>query len=253
MPENIILKKVIDKFTELENWDKKQTILIVLAHPDDPEYFCGGTIAKLTNAGHKVFYCIVTCGDKGTKDRSISTKELCKNRQFEQQAAARVLGVKDVSFLGYPDGYLVPDIKLRHDITRVIRQIKPDILLTCDPKTLFIGSDRINHPDHRAAGQATIDAVFPAAQDHLYFPDLLENENLEPHRVKELWITGTLQPNLILDVTPHWETKINAIKEHKSQIEDVRAMMIKMRGRLADGASLDKPRYEEKFIRMILS
>ena len=252
MAQNVVEQKALNEFSKFDDWDKNLTVLVVLAHPDDPEYFCGGTIAKWTTSGNKVFYCLITCGEKGTKDRLISTKELCKMRQFEQRSAAQVLGVEDVSFLGYPDGYLVPDINLRHDITRVIRQVKPSILITCDPNTLFISGNRINHPDHRAVGQATIDAVFPAARDHLYFTDLLEDENLEPHIVRELWVTGTLNPNLIVDVTPYWETKIDAIKEHKTQIEDVEAMISKMRGRLADGADLDNPRYEEKFIRIVM-
>ena len=226
-------------------WEKPRRILVVLAHPDDPEFFCGATVASWAAAGHEVVYGLLTCGDKGTKERAISSVQLCGIRQQEQRAAAAVLGVKEVHFLGFPDGYLVADLQLRFEITRLIRQVQPDILLTCDPKTLYIGENRLNHPDHRAAGQAALDAVFPAARDHLYFPELLSQENLEPHVVREIWISGTLEPNVILDVTSFWETKIRALQKHKSQIGDPQAFVERMRLRLAPGATMQNPRYEE--------
>ena len=136
-----------------KHWNIPQQILIVLAHPDDPEFFCGASIAKWTKAGHNVDYCLLTCGDKGTKDRSLESKELCCIRQKEQRAAGSILGVANITFLNYEDGYLIPSLELRRDITRVLRKVRPDILVTCDPRTLFFGSNRINHPDHRAAGQ----------------------------------------------------------------------------------------------------
>jgi LmbE family N-acetylglucosaminyl deacetylase len=134
-----------------DNWDSSQKILVILAHPDDPEFFCGGTIARWNQAGHRVSYCLLTCGDKGTKDRTISTDALCQMRQQEQRAAADILGVTEVRFLDHPDGYLVPDLNLRKEITRVIRQEQPDILVTCDPTNLYVRDTYLNHPDHRAA------------------------------------------------------------------------------------------------------
>jgi len=235
-----------------EAWDKPQRILVILAHPDDPEFFCGATIARWTSAGHQVAYCLITCGDKGTKDRYVTSEELCDKRQIEQMAAAEVLGVKQVRFMGYPDGYLVPDLNLRRDITRVIRQEKPDILVTCDPTTLFIDENRLNHPDHRAAGQATLDAVFPAARDHLYFVELLNEEKLEPHIVKEVWVSLTQHPNIVLDVTPFWETKILALQKHTSQIGEPEIFINRMHSRLTEGSTREKPRYEEKFLRVVL-
>jgi len=233
-------------------WATPQAVLVILAHPDDPEFFCGATIARWTAAGHRVVYCLLTCGDKGTKDLALSGDRLCCIRQDEQRAAAARLGVTDVRFLGYPDGYLVPDLKLRRDITRVIRQVRPDVLVTCDPTTLFYSDTRINHPDHRAAGQAVLDAVFPAAQDHLYFIELLRDENLEPHHVREVWISGTLAPNVTLDVSDSWETKIYALYEHKSQISDPEALAQRMRERRASDSTPDAPRYEEKYRRIVL-
>ena len=233
-------------------WEHPQKILVILAHPDDPEFFCGGAIARWVKAGHEVVYCLLTCGDKGTKDISLRSDELCSIRQKEQRSAAKVLGVQDVRFLNYPDGYLVPDISLRRDITRVIRIIKPDILVTCDPQTLFTTNAGLNHPDHRAAGQATLDAVFPSARDHLTFIELWKDENLEPHVVREVWVCGTLQPDIILDVTELWETKISALYEHKSQIGDPEKLAERMRNRRTADSNPEKPRYEEKFRRLIL-
>ena len=230
-----------------DRWEIPQRILIVLAHPDDPEFFCGASVARWTKAGHHVEYCLLTCGDKGTKDRSIATRELCSLRQEEQRAAAAVLGVNNIHFLNYEDGYLVPSLDLRRDITRVIRKSRPDILVTCDPRTLFAGNNRLNHPDHRAAGQATLDAVFPAARDHLNFIELWRDESLEPHIVREVWVCGTLEPNFTLDVTGTWETKIRALFEHKSQIGDPNLLAERMRKRRAADSTIESPRYEENF------
>lgn len=231
----------------LDAWDQVQKILVILAHPDDPEFFCGATIHKWASAGHQVIYWLLTCGDKGTADRSLSSEQLCNIRQAEQRAAAAVLGVHEVNFLGYPDGYLVPDLTLRKEITRILRKVRPDILITCDPTTLFVGDSRLNHPDHRAAGQAVLDAVYPPARDFLYFPELIQEENLEPHAVREVWVSGTQQPNVNLDVSEYWETKIRAILEHKSQIGEPGALIERMRNRRAPGSTSDLPRYEESF------
>jgi LmbE family N-acetylglucosaminyl deacetylase len=234
-------------------WDSPQRILVILAHPDDPEFFCGATITRWVRAGHHVIYCLLTCGDKGTKDLALGSNELCCIRQNEQRAAATVLGVEEVKFLNHPDGYLVPDINLRRDITRVIRIIRPDILVTCDPQTLFTSNAGLNHPDHRAAGQATLDAVFPSARDHLSFFELWKDEKLEPHVVREVWVCGTLQPDIILDVTETWEIKIRALFEHKSQIGDPEKLAERMRNRRITDSTPENPRYEEKFRRLILA
>jgi len=236
----------------MDDWENPQKILIVLAHPDDPEFFCGASIARWTQAGHIVEYCLLTCGDKGTKDRTINSTDLCGIRQNEQRAAAAVIGVQTVRFLSYEDGYLIPSLALRKDITRVIRQMQPDILVTCDPTTLYVGGTRLNHPDHRAAGQAAIDAVFPAARDHLNFVELWRDESLEPHVVREVWVCGTQQPNITLDVTDTWEIKIRALFEHKSQIGDPDQLAGRMRNRRTPESSQENPRYEESFRRLIL-
>jgi LmbE family N-acetylglucosaminyl deacetylase len=235
-----------------DNWGTPQRILVILAHPDDPEFFCGGTVARWTLAGHRVSYCLLTCGEKGTKDRSLTTETLCSLRQEEQRAAAAIIGVHDVRFLDHPDGYLVPDLNLRKEITRVIRQEQPDVLVTCDPTNLYVRETYLNHPDHRAAGLATLDAVFPAARDHLIFIELWRDEQLEPHIVREVWISLTQDPNVAVDVTEHWDLKMRALSEHRSQTGDRARLEERMRSKHTPESSLENPRYEEYFKRLVL-
>lgn len=236
-----------------DDWLSPQRILVVLAHPDDPEFFCGATLARWTDAGHQVVYWLLTCGDKGAPDPKIDPQELCHIRHTEQRAAAAVLGVSQVNFLDYPDGHLVPDIGLRRAITRIIRLERPDVLVTCDPNTQYVGDRRINHPDHRAAGQAALDAVYPAAGNPLYFPELLNEEGLEPHSVREVWVSGTQEPNTTLDVTDRWERKLLALYEHKSQIGEMQAFTERMRARHTPDSTPERPRYEEHFRRIVFS
>jgi len=234
-----------------DEWEQPQRILVVLAHPDDPEFFCGATLAKWSAAGHRISVCLLTCGDKGTKDPDLTPDTLCRLRQIEQKAACAVWGAEKVSFLSYPDGYLIPDLALRRDIVRVIRQEKPDILVTSDPTNLYIGEGYINHPDHRAAGQATLDAVFPAAGSRLFFEELLCEEGIEPHSPREVWVTLTGQPTITLDVTAYWEVKIRALHEHHTQIGDPTRLDERMRKRHTPDSTLEAPVYEEKFRRIV--
>ncbi len=230
-----------------DSWDTLQKILVILAHPDDPEFFCGATLARWARAGHEIHYLLLTCGDKGG-DLNVTPADLCTSRQIEQENAARVIGVRSVQFLDREDGYLVPDLALRRDIVRAIRSVRPDILVTCDPTNLFpSGSYGLNHPDHRAAGQAVLDAVFPAAGNAHFFPELLQDEGLQPHTPREVWISLTSQPNVVLDVTDTWEIKIQALKEHKSQIGDPAEFEKRMRSRHTEDSHDEAPRYEEKF------
>ncbi len=235
-----------------DHWKSPQRILVILAHPDDPEFFCGGTIARWVNAGHQVSYCLLTCGDKGTNNRELTPDALCSLRQDEQMAAAAVLGVHQVRFLNFPDGYLVPDLELRKEITRVIRQEQPNVLVTCDPTNLYVRDTYLNHPDHRAAGQATLDAVFPAARDHLNFVDLWRDENLEPHIVREVWISLPQEANISLDVTEYWELKLHALLEHQSQIGDPAMLKERLRSRHTLDSSPENPRFEEHFKMLVL-
>lgn len=236
--------------SEIEKWEKKQTILVVLAHPDDPEFFCGATIARWTEMGHSIHYCLLTRGDKGSNNREETGEQIAKKREVEEAEAAKVLGVDSIQFFHYPDGYLVPDLAIRKEVVRVIRQVRPDILVTCDPTTLFHNDRGINHPDHRAAGQIVIDATFPAAGNSFYFPELLK-EGLEPHSVKEVWLSVTNQANVVIDVSKTWKKKIEALHCHKSQIGDSGLFDERMLTRRTPDSSVENPRFEEKFKRII--
>jgi LmbE family N-acetylglucosaminyl deacetylase len=235
-----------------EEWTSPKKILVILAHPDDPEFFCGATIARWTDTGHSVSYWLLTCGDKGASDPDTNPGQLCGDRRSEQLAAATVLGVHEVSFMEFPDGYLVPDLQVRREVTRIIRMVRPDVLVACDPKTLYVGDNRINHPDHRAAGQVVLDAVFPAAGNPLYFPELLRDEGLQPHTPSEVWISLTLEPNVHHDVTDLWERKIRAIQQHVSQVGDPAKLAERMRSRFTADSNAENPRYEEVFRRIHL-
>ena len=234
-----------------DDWPKAQNILVILAHPDDPEFFCGGTLARWARAGHRIDYVLLTCGEKGRNayNQQIPGEELCALRQQEEQAAAAVIGAQAVRFLDNEDGTLVPDLKLRLEVVRIIRKMKPDILVTCDPQNLF-ASYGLNHPDHRAAGQIVLDAVFPAAGNDLFFPFLLQ-EGLEPHMPREVWVSLTEQPNVVLDVTDTWQIKLQALKEHKSQIGDPLEFEKRMRKRHSADSTDENPRFEEKFRRIL--
>lgn len=230
-------------------WDSPQNILVVLAHPDDPEFFCGATLARWARAGHQINYFLLTCGDKGYNDYTtvddINPDDLCAARHDEQEDAAKAIGAQAVHWLEHEDGYLVPDIDLRRQVVRIIRQMKPDILVTCDPQNLF-ASYGINHPDHRAAGQVTLDAVFPAAGNAAYFPELLD-EGLQPHQPKEVWCSLASQPNVVIDVTDTWNVKLKAILQHKTQVGDPDKFLERMKTRHTEDSTEENPRYEEKF------
>jgi LmbE family N-acetylglucosaminyl deacetylase len=149
----------------------------------------------------------------------MTNEELIATREREQRAAADILGVHDVVFMRQPDGMLVADLALRKAIVRVVRTIKPDVVITQDPTTWYVGREYINHPDHRAAGQATLEAIFPAARNHRYFPELLE-EGLEPHRVNEVYVANPREPDTWIDITAYMDVKIAALRAHVSQMGD---------------------------------
>ncbi len=230
-----------------DDWETPQKILVILAHPDDPEFFCGATLARWARAGHEIHYFLLTCGDKGYEDPNASSNQICTIRHVEQNAAAAIIGVKSVQFLDLEDGYLMPSIELRREVVRAIRQTRPDILVTCDPTHLFAGDNYINHPDHRYAGQVVLDAVFPAANNPFFFPELIRDENLQPHQPNEVWVSLTGNPNVILDVTDSWEIKIRALREHKSQIGDPMEFEKRMRARKSEKSTEENEYYEEKF------
>jgi LmbE family N-acetylglucosaminyl deacetylase len=201
--------------------DGIERALVVVAHPDDCDFGCAATTARWTGLGVDVSYCIVTNGDAGGYDRSIARNRMAEIRQQEQRAAASEVGVHDVTFLGYPDGKLAPSIDLRRDIARVIRQRRPQRVLSQSPLRNF-GRIFASHPDHLAAGEATLDAVYPDARNPFAHMELLEQEGLEPHTVREVWIMGggSSTPDEVVDVTDTADQKLAALRHHRSQYED---------------------------------
>jgi len=190
-------------------------ILVVMAHPDDCDFGAGGTIALWTKKGIEVSYCIVTNGDQGGEASEFSLEDMAKVRQREQREAGKVLGVSQVTYLNYRDGSLVPTLELRKEIVREIRRAKPDRMVVQSPERNW---ERIfaSHPDHLAAGEAAIQAVYPDARNPYAFTDLIES-GFEPWRVRELWITGSPIPNHFVDITETFSKKVDALKAHVSQ------------------------------------
>jgi LmbE family N-acetylglucosaminyl deacetylase len=194
-------------------------ILLIMAHPDDVDFAAAGTVAVWTDAGIEVTYCIVTNGDAGGSDRSVSRPDMARLRQAEQTAAAKQVGVQDLTFLGYPDGRVEATLELRRDLARVIRTIRPGRVVCPTPERnyLRIGG---SHPDHRAVGSAALDAVYPDARNPFAFPELLDGEHLEPWTVPQVWIPGGPDANRYVDITATFARKIAALASHASQISD---------------------------------
>ena len=210
--------------------NESERVLVVLAHPDDPEFFCGATLAKWAREGKEIRYLLLTCGDKGSDSPDVTPEMLCADRQEEQNNAARVIGAKSVTFLDYHDGELFNTLDVRRAIVRKIRAFKPHVVVTNDPLT-YIRDNGINHSDHRMAGAAALDAIFPAAGNRMYFPELLK-EGLEPYAPKHVWLTTSMQPTTWVPVNDTIDIKIAAICEHKSQVKKPEEMDKRMRDRL---------------------
>jgi LmbE family N-acetylglucosaminyl deacetylase len=200
----------------MEEQATPERALVVAAHPDDVEFTCAGTLAKWARRGCRIALVLCTSGDAGTEEAGRSREEVARIREEEQRAAARVLGLEEVIFLRHPDGLLQPTLELRRELVREIRRFRPQVLVCGDPSVYFYGEDYINHPDHRAAAQAALEAVFPAAGMPLVFPEL----GLPPHRVQEVYIYGAAQPNLWIDIEETLALKIEALRCHRSQIGD---------------------------------
>ncbi len=190
-------------------------VLVVMAHPDDCDFGAGGTIAQWTARGIEVSYCIITNGDQGGEESGIPLEEMAKVRQKEQRDAGAALGVSEITYLNYRDGWLMPSIELRKEIVKAIRIAKPDRMVVQSPERNW---ERIyaSHPDHLAAGETAIQAVYPDARNPFAFTDLKE-AGLEPWRVREVWITGSPTPNHFVDITDTFSKKMDALHAHVSQ------------------------------------
>jgi LmbE family N-acetylglucosaminyl deacetylase len=198
--------------------DGVDRVLVVTAHPDDVDFGAAGTVAAFTDAGVRVAYCIVTDGDAGGSDPAVPRTEMAQTRREEQRKAAAEVGVEDVTFLGYPDGRLTASLDLRRDISRVIRQFRPQRVVTQSPERMW---ERIfaSHPDHLAAGEAAICAVYPDSRNPFAHPELLE-EGHEPHTVDEVWLMASADATIAVDTTRQFDRKVAALRSHRSQVGD---------------------------------
>lgn len=226
-------------------------MLVVSAHPDDVDFGAAGTVATFVDAGVDVAYCLVTDGEAGGNDRAVSRADMAALRRREQRAAAACVGVSDLTFLGHPDGRLQPTLELRRDISRVVRRFRPQRVIAPSPERMW---DRLfaSHPDHLAAGEAAVAAVYPDARNPFAHPELLD-EGLEPWAVSELWLMATPEPTVAVDVTAAFERKIEALRSHRSQMDpdaDVGGMVRPWVERIAADAGLPAGSLAEAFRRV---
>jgi LmbE family N-acetylglucosaminyl deacetylase len=213
-----------------------QRVLAIVAHPDDVDFSAAGTIAAWTDAGIDVVYCIVTDGDAGGYDESVPRPDMARLRRAEQTEAAKCVGVSDLRFLGYQDGQVEANLALRKDLARVIRQVRPDRVVTSSPERNYarIG---VSHPDHRAVGSAALDAVYPDARNPFAFPELLAEEGLEPWKVREVWLAAGLAAEHYVDVTATFSRKVAALRAHQSQTGHMEDLEDFLRGWLSRAAA----------------
>ncbi|MBI4058675.1 PIG-L family deacetylase [Candidatus Microgenomates bacterium] len=225
-------------------------VLGVAAHPDDLDFSASGTFAKWVKEGASCYYLICTDGCKGSDDPKMTEQKLIALRKAEQRTAAKILGIKEVFFLNHKDTQLVADLTLKKEIVRLIRKVKPDIVVTLDPTFVYsVERGFINHTDHRAAGLAALDAVFPLARDRLTFKEL-EKEALSPYKVSTLYLTNFDHPTEIIDISDTLELKLQALEAHTTQISKQALERVKKWNRI-----LGKKRgykYAEGFVKLTL-
>lgn len=200
----------------------EKVVMMIVAHPDDAEFSSAGTVAKWAAEGRLIYYLLATAGDKGSSDPRMTRQKLAKIRRQEQRSAAKILGVKEVFFLNEYDGELQNTPALREKIVRYLRRYRPDVVITLDPTTYIRRNlsgkyDYISHSDHRVIGEAALDAIYPSARDHLYFPHHKE-EGLSPHKVKEIYLAMSEKPNFWVDISSTLDLKIRALSQHYSQV-----------------------------------
>ncbi len=226
-------------------------VLVITAHPDDVDYGAGGTIAGWTAAGIEVAYCIVTDGDAGGSDASITRAEMGQLRREEQRKAAAVLGVSEVEFLGYPDGRVTASLELRRDLSRVIRRFRPTRVVTQSP-IRDLRSMYASHPDHTAAGEAAMCAVYPDARNEFAHPELLRDEGLAPHTVAETWVMAPMgDGDRHVDITESVDRKVAALLAHVSQtaqMDDLETLIRGWGARQAKAGGLPEGRFAESFV-----
>lgn len=201
------------------NFYTPERAMVIMAHPDDPEYSCAGTVARWANAGAQICYVMCTSGDVGIAELGMTREKAAKIREAEERDAADILGVKELVFLGEPDGMLQATMELRKKLVREIRRFKPEVVITGDPTVVWASDRYINHPDHRAAATAALDATFPAAGQPNLFEEL-EEEGLSAHKPRKVYVTTWGEPDIYVNITATIDQKVAALRAHKSQMKD---------------------------------
>jgi LmbE family N-acetylglucosaminyl deacetylase len=228
---------------------KQKTFLIFSPHPDDADFGCAGTAAVLTAKRHEVIYCVLTNGEKGTHKINQECAAMVAMRETEQRAGARAVGVSKVIFLGVVDGTLENTPETRRAVVRVIRKVKPHVVMSHDPANQRFDTFGRFHRDHRVGAEIVFDAIYPAAGSASYFPELSE-ENLLPHQIEEAWFFGTDRPNHAVDITAAFEKKIAALHAHQSQFENMADIEKRIRARARAAGRKKGWRYAEAFRRL---
>lgn len=228
------------------DWKDVQRALVIMAHPDDPDFICGGTVARMASQGIEVTYMILTNGDKGNHNPEITRNQLIAFRKIEQRAAAAVCGVQQVLFMGEEDGFLRPTREIRERVTREIRRIKPQLIICQDPDRYLVGEGYINHPDHRNAGLIALEAIFPAADNPMFYPEMAD-EGYTPHKVSQLYVHGPADSNVRVEITEVIDQKIEAILCHKTQISEPESAPTRWRERWGTKQADGSLRYYETF------
>lgn len=196
-----------------------ESALVIVAHPDDIEFSCAGTIARWAQDGARIVYILCTSGEVGIAENGMTKARAAEIREAEQRAAAEVLGVNEIVFLREPDGMLQPTLELRKKLVREIRRFRPEVVICGDPTIVWAGDDYINHPDHRAAATAALDAVFPAAGQPNLFEEL-EGEGIYAFKPRKVYVTGWNQSDLYVNISETIDKKITALRAHKSQMKE---------------------------------
>ena len=221
-------------------------ILVFSPHPDDLDFGCSGTVAKLTSEGREVVYCIITNGEKGIQKVNKGRKAMITMREKEQKAAAKVVGVNKVIFLRERDGELEHTRGLRKKIVKTIRQVKPDVVFSLDPANLSFDSFGRFHRDHRVTAEAVFDAMYPAASSSAFFPEL-EKTGVPPHQIRGAWFFSTANPNIFIDISKTIDKKMEALRQHAGQIKDMKGIEKWIRFRAKDTGKKRKMKYAESF------
>ncbi len=233
----------------MENKEAKK-YLVFSAHPDDLDFGCAATVAKLTSEGNEVIYCVLTNGEKGTHKVDQSKKQMVEMREKEQRAAGAAVGVEEVIFLGEIDGNLEHTPEVCKKVIRVIREVKPHIIISQDPGNQTFDNFYRFHRDHRVTAEIVFDAIYPAAGSKAFFPELVEEENILPHQIEEAWFYGTERANISIDVSQTIAKKIDALRCHISQFEDFDLLEKHVYEHAGDHEEKEKMTHAERFRRI---